>query len=54
MSRLLKKLEMDLIFCDTTGMPHDIAKKYFFQNSFVQKLINPWLYMEKINQMIRK
>lgn len=54
MSRLLKKLEMDLIFCDTTGMPHDIAKKYFFQSSFVQKLINPWLYMEKINQMIRK
>ena len=54
MNRLLKKLEMELIFCNTAGMPHNIAKLFFIQRSFVQKLKNPWLYMEKINQVIRK
>ena len=54
MNRLLKKLEMELIFCNTAGMPHNIAKLFFIQSSFVQKIKNPWLYMEKINQMIRK
>jgi hypothetical protein len=46
---LLDKLDLKMLFCDTAGMPHHIAKRFFNDKSFTQKITNPWLYKGKIN-----
>jgi len=53
MSLLLAKTGFTVIFCDTAGMPHNQAKRFFSQNSIVQKARNPWLYKGKINRLMK-
>ena len=45
---------LKMIFCDTAGMPHNQAKRFFSQNSIIQKARNPWLYKGKINRLMKK
>lgn len=54
LSILLEKFGIELIFCDTAGMPHKKAKMFFNQQSFVQKIRNPWLYANKVNRVMYK
>ena len=53
MSVLLKKARVQMIFCDTAGMSHSLAKR-FFSKSFSQKIRNPWIYLVKINLLMSK
>ncbi|MBT7901106.1 MAG: methyltransferase domain-containing protein [Candidatus Marinimicrobia bacterium] len=52
LSTLLEKVGFKMLFCDTAGMPHHIAKRFFNKKSFLQKLTNSWLYKAKINSLI--
>jgi len=54
LSFLLKKSGLKLIFCDTVGMEHEKAKKYFKHKQVLEKIINPWLYANKINLVMNK
>jgi 2-polyprenyl-3-methyl-5-hydroxy-6-metoxy-1,4-benzoquinol methylase len=54
MSFLIEKMGLKLVFCDTAGMPHEQAKQFFHQNSFLEKIRNPWLYANKINRFMKK
>ena len=54
MSVLLKKARLQMIFCDSAGMPHSLAKRFFSRQSFNQKIRNPWIYLEKINLLMSK
>ena len=54
MSLLLDKTGFTMIFCDTAGMPHKEAKRFFNQQSIIQKARNPWLYKGKINRLMKK
>ena len=53
-SMLLEKTRLKTIFCDTAGMPHTQARRFFQEKSFKNKICNPWNYMEKVNQMMNK
>ena len=53
-SVLLEKTRLKTIFCDTAGMPHTQARRFFQKKSFKNKICNPWNYMEKGNQMMNK
>ena len=54
LSLLMKKTGLKLIFCDTVGMEHEKAKKYFRNKNILEKIINPWFYANKINQAMKK
>ena len=54
MSLLLEEAGLTMIFCDTAGMPHEQAKKFFNRQSILQKLRNPWLYKRKVNHLLKK
>jgi 2-polyprenyl-3-methyl-5-hydroxy-6-metoxy-1,4-benzoquinol methylase len=54
MSFLIEKMDMKLIFCDTVGMPHEQAKRFFHQSKLLEKIRNPWLYANKINKSLKK
>lgn len=54
MSMLLEKVKLTMIFCDTAGMPHKQAKRFFNQQNLMQKIRNPWLYVSKINSLLHK
>lgn len=49
LSYLLKKTGFKLIFCDTVGMKHEKAKRYFKNKNIFEKIIDPWLYANKLN-----
>ena len=51
---LAAKTGFKFLFCDTAGMPHIQAKRFFNQQSFVEKVRNPWLYANKVNRMMNK
>ena len=53
-SVLLEKTRLKTIFCDTVGMPHTQARRFFQKKSFKNKICNPWNYMGKVNQMMNK
>ena len=53
-SVLLEKTRLKMIFCDTAGMMHSQARKFFHKQSFKTKICNPWNYMLKVNQMMNK
>ena len=53
-SVLLEKTRLKTIFCDTAGMPHSQARRFFHKQSFKTKICNPWNYMLKVNQMMNK
>ena len=53
-SVLLEKTRLKPIFCDTAGMPHRQARRFFHKQSFKTKICNPWNYMLKVNQMMNK
>ena len=53
-SVLLEKTRLKTIFCDTAGMPHTQARRFFQKKSFKNKICNPCNYMEKVNQMMNK
>ena len=53
-SVLLEKTRFKTIFCDTAGMPHTQARRFFHKQSFQNKICDPWSYMEKVNQMMNK
>ena len=52
LSIFLEKVGCKMLFCNTAGMPHRIAKRYFNKQSIFQKLTNPWLYKAKINSLM--
>jgi len=54
MSFLIEKMGMKLIFCNTAGMPHEQAKRFFHQSKLWDKIRNPWLYANKLNQSLKK
>jgi len=54
LSILLEKVGCKTLFCDTAGMPHHIAKIFFSDQPFTQKITNPWLYKGKINGLISR
>lgn len=49
---LLEKVGFQKIFCDTAGMTHKQARKFFNQQKFIQKILNPWLYANKVNLLM--
>jgi SAM-dependent methyltransferase len=49
---LLNKVGFELIFYSTAGMPHPIAKNFFYPQTFFQKIQNFWLYAAKINRLL--
>jgi SAM-dependent methyltransferase len=51
---LIEKVGLKLIFCDTAGMPHEQAKQFFNRRTLVDKILNPWLYANKVNKFMRK
>ena len=53
-SILLEKVGLKMIFCDTAGMHHKQAKRFFNRQSFMQKIRNPWAYKEKANKIFNK
>ena len=54
LSFLLERIGFKLIFCDTAGMTHDKAKNYFNNTKLFDKIFDPWLYANKINQTMKK
>ena len=54
LSMLLEKVGFQNIFCDTAGMTHKQAKRYFNQQSLTDKIFNPWSYVNKINRLMNK
>jgi 2-polyprenyl-3-methyl-5-hydroxy-6-metoxy-1,4-benzoquinol methylase len=54
LSFLIEKIGMKLVFCDTVGMTHEKAKKYFFNKTMIDKIQNPWSYANKLNQIMKK
>jgi len=54
MFTVLDQTNYKVIFCDTSGMPHRIAKKFFKKESLINKLINPWKYAHKFNSFMEK
>ena len=53
-SLLIELVGLKLIFCDTAGMRHEKAKRFFNQNTFLEKISNPWFYTNKLNQIMNK
>ena len=53
-SKLLEKTKLKTIFCDTAGMPHSQARRFFHKQSFKNKICNPWNYMGKVNRIMIK
>lgn len=51
---LVKKTGFKVLFCETAGMPHNVAQRFFHPQTFMQKLTNPWIYQEKINGLFKK
>jgi len=52
---LAAKTGFKVYFCDTAGMPHTAAKRFFYgPKNFRQKISNPWLYQRKINRLFGK
>jgi len=54
MSVLLEKTRFKMIFCDTAGMMHSQARKFFRKQSFKTKIANPLNYKLKVNQIMNK
>jgi len=54
MSVLLEKTRLKMIFCNTAGMPHSLARRFFNRQSFKQKIRDPWIYLKKMNQFMNK
>ena len=54
MSVLLEKTRLKMIFCDTAGMMHSQARKFFRKQSFKTKIANPLKYKLKVNQIMNK
>ena len=54
LSYLIKKIGLELIFCDTVGMTHEKAKIFFHNKASLKKFRNPWMYANKIKQLARK
>jgi len=54
LSFLIEKIGFKLIFCDSVGMTHKTAKNYFNNKTIFEKLFDPWLYANKINQTMKK
>ena len=54
MSVLLEKTRFKMIFCDTAGMMHFQARKFFRKQSFKTKIGNPMKYKLKVNQIMNK
>lgn len=53
-SNLVDKVELQMIFCETAGMTHDQAKHFFKQQKLLEKVLDPWLYANKINHIMNK
>ena len=54
MSVLLEKTRFKMIFCDTAGMMHFQARKFFRKQSFKTKIASPLNYKLKVNQIMKK
>ena len=54
MSVLLEKTRFKMIFCDTAGMMHSHARKFFRKQSFKTKIANSLKYKIKVNQIMNK
>ena len=54
MSVLLEKTRFKMIFCDTAGMMHSHARKFFRKQSFKTKIANSLKYKLKVNQIMNK
>lgn len=54
MTTLIEKVGLTMIFCDTAGMPHSQANRFFNQQSSLKKIGNPWFIAEKANRGLRK
>ena len=54
MSVLLEKTRFKMIFCDTAGMMHSHARKFFRKQSFKAKIANSLKYKIKVNQIMNK
>jgi 2-polyprenyl-3-methyl-5-hydroxy-6-metoxy-1,4-benzoquinol methylase len=50
-SYLLEKTGFQIIFCNTVGMPHNKAKKFFNQKTLMEKICNPWSYANYVNKI---
>ena len=53
-SSLFEKTNFNMIFCDTAGMPHKKAKKFFNKQTLFQKSTNIWSYKGKIKNIMKK
>ena len=51
LSFLIEKVGLKLIFCDTVGMQHEQAKRFFHQRTLVDKILNPWSYANYVNKI---
>ena len=54
LSVLLDKTMLKTIFCDTAGMLHSQARRFFRKQSFKAKIVDPLNYMLKVNQIMNK
>jgi len=50
---LSDKVGLKVLFCDTAGMPQSNAKRFFHDQTLIQKLSNSWFYQGKINNLFR-
>jgi len=53
-SVLLEKTRLKTIFCDTAGMMHSQARRFFRKQSFKTKIVDPLKYKLKANQIMNK
>jgi SAM-dependent methyltransferase len=51
---LSDKVGLKVLFCDTAGMLQSNAKRFFHDQTLIQKLSNSWFYQGKINSLFRK
>ena len=49
-----EKVGMKIIFCETAGMHHKQAKKFFRHQNIIVKGMNPWIYANKLNNLSDK
>ena len=54
LSVLLDKTMLKTIFCDTAGMLHSQARRFFRKQSFKTKIANSLKYKIKVNQIMNK
>lgn len=49
----VKEVGLKTLYCATVGMQWDQAKRYFSHKTLVQRVLNPWTWVSRINRILQ-